>query len=226
MIATGSCAIHCRYCFRREFDYKAHNMGSQQRKEALTYLEQNPDVNELILSGGDPLMLPDSAFFELCEQIEKISSIQRLRIHTRLPVVLPARLEAGFIDKLSRLSLPVVMVVHINHANEIDDELRSKLLQIRSAGVTLLNQSVILKGINNSTDALIALSEALFDAGVLPYYLHLPDPVTGTAHFDVSEQEAKRLLGAATNRLPGYLVPRLVQEKAGLGAKQTILADL
>lgn len=226
LVATGSCAIHCRYCFRREFDYKQHQMGPTERQKALRYFADNPDISELIFSGGDPLMLNDEVFLDFCHEIEKIKSIQRLRIHTRLPVVIPARLETTFIERLAGLSMAVVLVVHINHANEIDASLAQKLMLCRQAGITVLNQAVLLAGVNDSVEALSRLSLTLFDAGVLPYYLHLPDPVTGTAHFFVDEARGRHLLGAITQQLPGYLVPKLVREEAGLGAKQTILADL
>lgn len=225
-VATGSCAVHCRYCFRREFDYENHKMSRQKRKRALTYFKEDTSLSEIILSGGDPLMLTDKAFYDLCDDICNIQSIKRLRIHTRLPVVIPARLHQDIIQRLAQLPIPVVLVVHINHTNEISHELGLALRSSKAAGLTVLNQSVLLAGVNDSSQDLIDLSLRLFDYGAMPYYVHLTDPVTGTAHFDVDINRASAIMGEVANALPGYLVPKLVKEQAGLTAKQSILASL
>ncbi len=211
LIATGTCAIHCRYCFRRYFPYPEN----QDFQPALGYLAQDTSLHEVILSGGDPLSLPDSKLGGLIEALAGIPHLQRLRIHSRIPVVLPERMTPLLIRRLTHSRLPVVMVIHCNHPNEIDAEVEQVLTAMQRAGITLLNQSVLLRGINDDPEVLAALSERLFAARVLPYYLHLLDPVQGAAHFDVPEPEAQRIMHDLSSRLPGYLVPRLVREQAG-----------
>ena len=224
LIATGSCAIHCRYCFRRHFPYAEETAAAGGWASALEALRADPSVREVILSGGDPLSLSTPKLAELTDALRGLPQITRLRIHTRLPIVLPERIDAEFLDWIGNLPWPVVMVVHANHANEIrasgsDDGVRAACVALRERGVHLLNQAVLLRGVNDSADALVDLSEALFAAGVMPYYLHLLDRVQGTAHFEVSEAEALRLREAIHARLPGYLVPRLVREIAGEAGK-------
>ena len=178
-------------------------------------LEQTEDITEVILSGGDPLSLGDRRLAELVAAIEAIDSVDTLRVHTRFPIVLPERVNERLVELLSNTRLSTVVVVHCNHANEIDDPVRTALRALKSAGAQLLNQSVLLLGINDSVDRLEALSRALFDCGVLPYYLHLLDPVKGAAHFEVEESRARELIARLRSRLPGYLIPRLAREVPG-----------
>lgn len=215
LVATGSCAIHCRYCFRRHFPYAEETAAAAGWASALDYLRADPSVHEVILSGGDPLSLSTAKLAELTDVLRTLPQVTRLRIHTRLPIVLPERIDAEFLDWIGTLPWPVVMVVHANHANEIDAGVREACAALRDRGVHLLNQAVLMRGVNDAADALVDLSEALFAAGVLPYYLHLLDRVQGTAHFEVPEAEALALRDAIHARLPGYLVPRLVREIAG-----------
>jgi EF-P beta-lysylation protein EpmB len=221
LITTQACAIHCRYCFRREFPYteQQEEPGAARWTAALAAIADDSSIEEVILSGGDPLSLSDARLTQLTDALQEIPHVRRLRVHTRQPVVLPSRVDDGLLAWLRTLRLPAVMVLHINHANEIDDEVRASCARLRGAGVTLLNQSVLLRGVNDQVDILMALSRALFDAGVVPYYLHLPDRVRGTAHFDVSEARAGELVAALTARLSGYLVPRLVREVPGAPSK-------
>jgi EF-P beta-lysylation protein EpmB len=222
LITTSACAIHCRYCFRREFDYAGQSGDGVRFREALDAIASDPSLEEIILSGGDPLSLGDSRLTSLTDELAKIPHVRRLRLHTRQPVVLPSRVDAGLIHWLKRLPWPVVFVLHTNHANEIDDSVREACARLRAHGVTLLNQTVLLKGINDDASTLSALSRALFDAGVLPYYLHVLDRVTGAAHFDLPEQRAQEIAGELAAHLPGYLVPRLVREVEGAPAKLSL----
>jgi EF-P beta-lysylation protein EpmB len=221
LITTQACAIHCRYCFRREFPYAGQHeeAGASRWSAALSAIAADDSIEEVILSGGDPLSLSDARLQSLTDAIQSIGHVRRLRIHTRQPIVLPSRVDDGLVQWLRSLKLPAVMVVHSNHANEIDGEVRGAFARLRGAGLTLLNQSVLLRGVNDDADVLAELSRALFEAGVTPYYLHLPDRVRGTAHFDVPEPEARRLVAALTSRLSGYLVPRLVREVPGAASK-------
>jgi EF-P beta-lysylation protein EpmB len=222
LTATGACAVHCRYCFRRHFPYTESSAGTDHWQAALDYLAQEPSLREVILSGGDPLTLSERRLAEFIRAAAGIAHLERLRIHTRLPVVLPERITPELVRTLSSTRLSTVVVIHANHANEIDDAVIDALAPMRAAGVTLLNQSVLLRDVNDSAGALVALSETLFAAGVLPYYLHLLDRVQGAAHFEVPEDEARVLMQQLTSRLPGYLVPRLVREIAGAPAKQVV----
>jgi EF-P beta-lysylation protein EpmB len=222
LTATGACAVHCRYCFRRHFPYTESSAGTDHWQAALDYLAQEPSLREVILSGGDPLTLSERRLAEFIRAAAGIAHLERLRIHTRLPVVLPERITPELVRTLSSTRLSTVVVIHANHANEIDDAVIDALAPMRAAGVTLLNQSVLLRDVNDSAGALVALSETLFAAGVLPYYLHLLDRVQGAAHFEVPEDEARALMQQLTSRLPGYLVPRLVREIAGAPAKQVV----
>lgn len=222
LVATGACAIHCRYCFRRHFPYADENPSRGNWDAALAYLAADCGIEEVILSGGDPLLLDDARLRELVRRLEAIPHLRRLRIHTRLPVVLPERVDSLLVSWLRSSRLLPVMVIHANHANEIDDEVRRALNELRQADVTLLNQTVLLQGINDSAEALAELSQTLFDAGVLPYYLHLLDRVQGAAHFEVDEERARELMACLRARLPGYLVPRLVREVAGEPFKRPV----
>ena len=221
LITTQACAIHCRYCFRREFPYAAQQeeQGASRWSAALAAIAADDSIEEMILSGGDPLSLSDARLAQLTDAIQAIPHVRRLRLHTRQPVVLPSRVDDGLLGWLRTLRLPTVMVLHVNHANEIDAGVRAACARLRGAGVTLLNQSVLLRGVNDDLDTLANLSRALFEAGVTPYYLHLPDRVRGTAHFEVSEPRARELVAGLTARLSGYLVPRLVREVPGAASK-------
>jgi len=221
---TAICAINCRYCFRREFPYNKNNPGSAGWNDALDYISHDDSIREVILSGGDPLVANDTTLKNIVEKIADISHITRLRIHSRMPVVLPERVTPELIQLLVNTRLKPVMVVHCNHAQEINDEVRDTMRRMTDARIPLLNQSVLLRGINDNEDALVSLSEALFDAGILPYYLHVLDKVKGTAHFDLTRQTAVNLHQGMMKRLPGYLVPRLVCEQAGAFSKLYIHA--
>ena len=222
VITTGACAIHCRYCFRRHFPYADAQGRGADWTPVLDYLARDDSIEEVILSGGDPLALSDSRLAVLAEGLDRIAHLQRLRIHTRLPIVLPERVDAALLAWLGATRLKPVMVLHANHAREFDTSVDSALARLRATGVCLLNQSVLLRGVNDSVAALRALSERLFRAGVLPYYLHLLDRVQGAAHFEVAEAQARVLLLELAAQLPGYLLPRLVREQAGAAAKQLV----
>jgi len=219
LIASGSCAINCRYCFRRHFPYGEEMAAAGQWRRALDHLGSDPSITELILSGGDPLALATSKLEELSAGLTELPQITRLRIHTRLPVVLPDRVDLAMTRWLSGLPLQKVVVLHANHAREIDDSVVEACHRLREAGCTLLNQSVLLRGVNDHASTLAELSETLFAAGVMPYYLHQLDRVQGAAHFEVDDQQALTLVDELRNRLPGYLVPRLVREVAGAPSK-------
>jgi EF-P beta-lysylation protein EpmB len=222
LVASGTCAVNCRYCFRREFPYAGHTTTGARRAAAIRAIADDPSVREVILSGGDPLVLSDERLRELTDSLASIPHVARLRVHTRLPVVLPERVDDGLLDWLSAQPWPTVIVVHANHPREIDNSVAAAFRRLRDAGATLLNQSVLLKGVNDRPGSLAELSEALFAAGVLPYYLHMLDKVTGTAHFEVSDDRARRIMSALADHLPGYLVPRLVREIPGARAKRPV----
>jgi len=215
LIATGSCAVHCRYCFRRHFPYSDELAATGRWAAALDYLRDDDSISEVILSGGDPLSLATTKLAELTEQLARIPHVRRLRIHTRLPVVLPERIDAELLAWLERQPWPVVFVLHANHGNEIDATVQDACAALRTRGAQMLNQAVLLRGVNDGAEALAELSERLFAAGVLPYYLHQLDRVQGAAHFEVPDVEAHALIETLRVRLPGYLVPRLVREMAG-----------
>ena len=217
LITTSACAVHCRYCFRREFPYE-----SSRLTDALNEISGDSSIEEVILSGGDPLSLSDVRLTSLTDDIQRIPHVRRLRVHTRQPVVLPSRVDEGLTQWLTQLRLPVVFVLHVNHANEIDEDVRAACASLRDSGVTLLNQTVLLRGVNDDASVLADLSRALFDAGVLPYYLHLLDHVRGAAHFDVPEERARIIAGQLAAQMPGYLVPRLAREIYGAPAKVTL----
>jgi EF-P beta-lysylation protein EpmB len=219
LTATGACAVHCRYCFRRHFPYAEANPVVDQWHQALDYIAGDDSISEVILSGGDPLSLSDRRLADLARRLEAIPHLRRLRLHTRLPVVLPERVNDELRDWLGATRLKTAVVVHANHANEIDSSVIAALARLKASGAELLNQSVLLRGVNDSTEALMALSEKLFEAGVLPYYLHLLDKVQGAAHFEVEEAAARRLMAELNRQLPGYLVPRLVREIPGAPGK-------
>ena len=219
MIVKGGCAVNCRYCFRRHFPYQENKSGKQAWKKCLEYMGQQPELNEVIFSGGDPLMAKDDEIQWLLEHIAQIPHIKRLRIHSRLPVVIPARITDELCQRLRASRLQIVLVTHINHANEINAEFAAQMAKLKQAGVTLLNQAVLLKDVNNSIEAQVALNEALFDAGILPYYLHVLDKVQGAAHYFVSDEEAKTIMRGVITRVSGYLVPKLTREIGGRPSK-------
>ena len=223
LVVTGACAVHCRYCFRRHFPYQEQQATGSRLNEALAWLAQRTDVEEVILSGGDPLSLSDRRLADLLARLSEIPHLRRLRIHTRLPVVEPARLTSRLQDWLTDNPWQTLLVLHANHGREMAPALTEGLEPLRRAGVTLLNQTVLLRGVNDDPAVLAALSERLFAAGVLPYYLHLLDPVAGAAHFEVPEDRARALHQQLRARMPGYLVPRLAREDPGETAK-TVLA--
>lgn len=218
LLSTG-CAVNCRYCFRRHFPYQENRIGKNDWQGILDYVRNDPSIEELILSGGDPLMLNDQQLKKFIQQAEDIPHLQRLRIHTRLPVVIPQRITDSFIHILQSCRFNCAIVLHINHGQEIDNALTLKLSKLRLAGITLLNQAVLLKGINDNLKTQIDLSKALFSAGILPYYLHLLDKVSGAHHFDVDEEKAQYIHQQLLLKLSGYLVPKLVREESGKGSK-------
>ncbi len=222
LIATGSCAVNCRYCFRRHFPYAEETAAAGHWRGAIESIRSDTSINEVILSGGDPLSLSTPKLAELTDALTPIAHLQRLRIHTRLPVVLPERVDTELATWLRRLPWPVAVVLHANHANEIDDAVADACTRLRASGVNLLNQSVLLRGINDSVEALASLSERLFAVGVVPYYLHQLDRVAGAAHFLVDDNTARALVDTLRGQLSGYLVPRLVREIAGAAAKSPL----
>jgi EF-P beta-lysylation protein EpmB len=223
LVSTGSCAIHCRYCFRRHFPYSEENAAARQWQAAIDYLRSHEDVGELLLSGGDPLSLSTAKLAALTDQLLSIPHLKRLRLHTRLPIVLPERIDEEFLQWLGGLPWQKIVVVHANHAQELDSPVCDALRQLRASGATVLNQSVLLKGVNDDAGVLSALSERLFEAGVLPYYLHQLDLVQGVGHFAVSDAEALAIHERLMAKLPGYLVPKLVREVPGEPNKTPLL---
>lgn len=222
LIATGSCAVHCRYCFRRHYPYAEDTAAAGGWHQALALLAADTSIHEVILSGGDPLSLADHKLAELTDVLRTLPHIRRLRIHTRLPVVLPERVDTGLLDWLGTLPWPLTVVIHANHAHEFDASVDRALAALRATGAVLLNQAVLLRGVNDTVDALAALCERGFAAGVLPYYLHQLDRVAGAAHFEVDDATALALHAALSARLSGYLVPRLVREIPGHPGKTAL----
>jgi L-lysine 2,3-aminomutase len=219
LITTGSCAIHCRYCFRRHFPYAEETAASSHWAEAIAYLKSDTSITELILSGGDPLSLSTAKLKELTDAVAHIPHIKRVRIHTRLPVVLPERVDGELMVWLAGLHWPVALVIHANHANELGQDVADAVSRLRQHDVTVLNQAVLLKGVNDSVAKQIHLSERLFEIGVLPYYLHQLDKVQGASHFQIPNQHARDIHQSMMRALPGYLVPKLVQEIPGEASK-------
>ncbi|CSE19024.1 EF-P beta-lysylation protein EpmB [Vibrio cholerae] len=219
LIVKGGCAINCRYCFRRHFPYEDNKGSKSAWQQSLDYIAQNPQLNEVIFSGGDPLMAKDHEIAWLMERIAAIPHIKRLRIHSRLPVVIPARITDELVELFAQTRLQVLLVTHINHANEINLELKQQMARLRAVNVTLLNQGVLLKGVNDTVDAQVSLSETLFDAGILPYYLHVLDKVQGAAHFYVSDDKARQIMAGLIEQVSGYLVPKLTREIGGRPSK-------
>jgi EF-P beta-lysylation protein EpmB len=222
LILKSGCAVNCRYCFRRHFPYQDNNLNKQQFAEVLKYLKDHPEVNEVILSGGDPLMSKDEFLQFIVSELDQLPQLKRLRIHTRLPVVIPQRITDDLCQILKSSRLKVIFVLHINHANEIDSLFSEAMQKLHQAGIQLLNQSVLLKGVNDNCGALVKLSEALSQVNILPYYLFLLDKVQGAQHFDLTTERALQLMKEISVELPGYLVPKLSREIAGEKSKTLI----
>ncbi len=226
LIATGACAMHCRYCFRREFPYEDQQSDTGRWHDALAALAADPSIEELILSGGDPLSLGDARLQSLSRALADIPQLRSLRLHTRNAIVLPSRVDDGLVEWIKGLPWRVTVVLHVNHAQELEGDAVEAIARLRSTGALLLNQSVLLRGVNDDAATLVALSKRLHELGVLPYYLHLTDAVNGTAHFDVDELRGRAIVDALARALPGYLVPRLVREVPGEEAKVVLAAGL
>ena len=222
IITTPACAVHCRYCFRRHFPYQ-ENRAEQDWQKTIDYIRTHPEIHEIILSGGDPLSLTESKLKNLTDKLISIPHIKTLRLHTRQPIVLPERVNEALLNWLDSLPWKIVMVLHCNHANEIDPSVAFALDQLQQHKVTLLNQSVLLAGVNDDVDTLINLSQKLFAHGVLPYYLHMLDKVQGAKHFYLNKEQARQLVLKVRQCLPGYLVPKLVEEQAGEKSKTVII---
>lgn len=223
LILSGACAINCRYCFRRHFPYGDNQLGGDQWLAALDYISQHEQVSEIIFSGGDPLATSDRRLARMIADLERIPHLKRLRIHSRLPLVIPQRVTPELVDMLGNNRLNTTLVLHINHPQEMDDNVRRSLRPLRQASVTLFNQAVLLKGVNDSISVQKTLSESLFSDGILPYYLFVLDAVAGAAHFNITDEEACRLVGQLQAVLPGYLVPRLAREIPGRPSKTLLL---
>ncbi|MFU8789698.1 MAG: EF-P beta-lysylation protein EpmB [Methylobacter sp.] len=222
LINTGSCAINCRYCFRRNFPYADLQLSKQKETAAIQAIQDDASIAEVILSGGDPLLLSDARLTRLMQQLNGIKHLKRIRIHSRLPIVLPARITDELIAALKQSPKQIIMVMHCNHGNEINQRVIHACNRLKSSGISLFNQSVLLKGVNDEAEILCQLSEQLFSHGIIPYYLHLLDKATGTGHFEVSETDALALMQQVQASLPGYLVPKLVKEQAGGASKQPV----
>ncbi|WP_415885864.1 EF-P beta-lysylation protein EpmB [Neptuniibacter sp. QD37_6] len=219
LILSGACAVNCRYCFRRHFPYQDNRLGSGQWQQVLEYLNANKSITEVIFSGGDPLATSDKRLCRMITDLEEIPHLKRLRIHTRLPIVIPQRVTSELTTLFANSRFDIAMVLHANHANELDQQVEQASADLRTANVTVLNQAVLLKGVNDSLAALTDLSEKLFHFGILPYYLFTLDPVKGAAHFDIPDEQAIALHQQLQATLPGYLVPKLAREIPGKGSK-------
>ena len=224
LIASGACAIHCRYCFRRHYDYGSTMLTRSGETAALALIAGDPAIDEVILSGGDPLSLTDARLAALVSEIAKIPHVTTLRLHTRTIIAIPDRVTPGLLDLLASTRLNTVIVTHSNHEREVSASVAAALGKLRAAGMTLLNQSVLLAGVNDDAATLAALSRRLFAAGVLPYYLHLTDLVEDAAHFDVDAARARSIEADLRSILPGYLVPRIVREVPGKTSKTPLWA--
>lgn len=214
-MVKGGCAVNCRYCFRRHFPYDENPGNKKSWQQAVDYIAAHPEIEEVIFSGGDPLMAKDNELEWLIKRLENLPHLQRLRIHTRLPVVIPQRITDEFCALLAESRLQSVIVTHINHPNEIDAVFYTAMQKLKAAQVTLLNQSVLLKGINDNAQTLKVLSDKLFQTGILPYYLHLLDKVQGASHFLIEDEQAMRIYKTLQSLTSGYLVPKLAREIAG-----------
>ncbi|SEP56639.1 EF-P beta-lysylation protein EpmB [Ectothiorhodospira magna] len=226
LVTSSACAIHCRYCFRRHFPYQNAAAIREHWPRILMYLRSHPEIREVIFSGGDPLTLTDDRLAALAVDLAGIPHLRTLRLHSRLPIVVPERVDQALLDWFTGTRLHPVMVIHTNHAQELDGTTRAAMERLHLAGVRLFNQAVLLRGVNDTVQALTDLSHALFDSGVQPYYLHLLDPVKGAAHFAVDQETALALMATLTRQLPGYLLPRLVRDIPGQDGKITLVPTL
>lgn len=220
---AGACAINCRYCFRRHFPYAENIPGGKAWQNILAYIQADSSISEVILSGGDPLLANDHYLRKCADDLANIAHVNILRIHSRLPIVLPERITTDFLNWFSATRLQTILVTHSNHANELDDSVQRAIEKLRQRKISVLNQAVLLKGVNDNIEALVNLSQRLFACGILPYYLHLLDKVQGAAHFAVAEEKTKQLLMALRERLPGYLVPKCVYEQGGALSKLPVI---
>lgn len=223
LITTGACAINCRFCFRREFPYESQTAARHHWGPSLELIRNDTDIKEVILSGGDPLSLSDRKLSELSQLLDDIPHLQRLRIHSRQPIVLPERVDDQLLAWLSKGRLQRIFVTHVNHPTELDENVSTAIKALSGTGAVMLNQTVLLKGVNDSAETLISLSESLFKLNIIPYYLHLLDRVKGTAHFEVNEKEAAKFMLKMAKELPGYMVPKLVKEEMGKSNKTNVL---
>ena len=223
---TGACAVHCRYCFRRHFPYQENLPKQDDWPQIKAYIEQNPHINEVILSGGDPLTLSNRKLKLWIERLESLQQVKILRIHSRVPVVIPQRLDTELLEILKSTRLRIIVVIHANHAAELNDQTCAYLEKLSQHGITTLNQAVLLKGVNDDAQTLIELSQRLFDARVMPYYLHVLDKVKGAQHFDLSGSKIDEIYHDILAGLPGYLVPKLVREIAGEKNKTPLFGKL
>jgi EF-P beta-lysylation protein EpmB len=222
LVLTGACAVHCRYCFRRHFPYDLHPKGRAEWQSALNEIESDPTIEEVLFSGGDPLLLQDGILKEIVERLDSISHVSRIRIHTRLPIMIPQRVDEALLDWLGHGRATRIVVIHANHEREIDDSVIRALARMADAGIPVMNQAVLLRGVNDSVDALVGLSKALINARVMPYYLHQLDRVQGAAHFEVPIEQGIEMVKEMRKRLPGYAVPRYVIEEPGKPHKTVI----
>lgn len=222
LVTTGACAVHCRYCFRRHFPYEDVPKSSAAWQPAIDAIATDRSIGEVILSGGDPLTLVDRLLARLTERLAEIEHVRRLRVHTRLPIMIPERVTDGLLAWLTGTRLVPIVVVHANHAREIDEQVTAALGRLIDGGVPVLNQAVLLAGVNDTPSAQLDLWERLIEIRVMPYYLHLPDRVTGAAHFDVAEETGRQIIAVLRERLPGYAVPRLVREVPGSPSKVVV----
>jgi EF-P beta-lysylation protein EpmB len=226
MISTAACGIHCRYCFRRHFPYAEQNPRSAEWQASLKYIQEHSDVEEVILSGGDPLSLSDQHLMKLVTMLEDIPHVKRLRIHSRMPIVLPSRVDTQLLGWLRATRLECIMVLHSNHAAELDETVAAAMHRLRSADMLLLNQAVLLRGVNDTLASQCDLQRRLISLGILPYYLHKLDRVTGATHFDIARADALRLMKQMRQSLPGYMMPRLVEEIRGKRSKLPLMPEL
>ena len=222
MVTVGQCGVHCRFCFRRHFPYTKGPPRLPRWAQVLQAVQRDLSLREVILSGGDPLTLDDDELAWLVERIAGIEHVKRLRVHTRMPIVIPQRVTEGLIRVLRSTRLVPLMVVHVNHPAEIDSAVAGALATLVDHGIPLLSQSVLLRGVNDSADVLCALFERLVELRVMPYYLHQLDPVAGAAHFEVPEDRGRALMAEVRCRLPGYAVPRYVRETPGAPCKEIL----
>ncbi|WP_343153702.1 EF-P beta-lysylation protein EpmB [Buchnera aphidicola (Mindarus keteleerifoliae)] len=226
LLVKTNCAINCRYCFRKFFPYK-NNLGNKKNwHNSLNYIKENQQLKEIILSGGDPLMAKDKEINWLLKKIQKIKHIKRIRIHSRLPVVIPSRITEKLCKIFKSIKIKILLVTHINHAQEINKEVKNSMNLLKKTGIFLLNQSVLLRGVNDTYTDLLNLSNKLFEANILPYYLHMLDPVYGTKHFYVKKSKAKKIMRKLTKKISGFLVPKLVLEKSNEQSKTLIDLNL